>query len=74
MRGIRYFLVVLLSLAGLGYAARLVHSRIAMTEAAPLAVQVASEPKVTTETDSAAPRQAPAPQQLAKRLEYGNLL
>ena len=67
MRGIRYFLVVLLSLTGLGFAARLVYSRISMTEAAPVAVHVANEPTPVTEAEPPAPRQSVEPQRPAKR-------
>ena len=45
MRGIRYFLVVLVAVTGLALAARLVYSRNAMTETA-LAVPVPREPSV----------------------------
>ena len=64
MRGVRYFLVVLLSLTGLGFAARLVYSRISMTEAAPLSVPVASASKPAPPLETAASKETPAPQHL----------
>ena len=67
MRGVRYFLVVLVSVTGLALAAKLVYSRNSMTETA-LAVPGARElpAQPATKTDTATPGQtaptvAPAP-------------
>jgi tetratricopeptide (TPR) repeat protein len=69
MRGIRYFLVVLVSVTGLALAAKLVYSRNPVTETA-LAVPVANVPRPPSEpkTDGVVPRRVEWPRAESPRV------
>src|SRR5688500_19728835 len=56
MRGLRYFLVVVVAVGGLALAARLVYSRARIAEATPAGTPVANEPSAAPVTVVTAPQ------------------